>query len=249
MSSSSPGRPVEIFFSYTHADEELRDELDRHLAPLKRDQTLSTWHDRKIHAGEDWQGLIDQRLMSADVVLLLVSSDFLASDFCHYGMARALDRHHAGEAIVIPILLRACHWQRDLGALQALPKNCRPIVSWPDRDAAFVAVVDGVVAVVDEVARRLADRQLNVSLPSELSEFVTETVASGRYLSESEVVREGLRLLEERELLHRVGFKEARERVAAGLASLDRRQGINGEQLFARIEARLSDLERKRAEK
>ncbi len=85
---------------------------------------------------------------------------------------------------------------------------------------------------------------LNVSLTPKLSQFVTATVASGRYLSASEVVREGLRLLEERELLRQAGLEEARQKIAAGLASLDRGEGIPGEQVFSEIEARLDRLER-----
>ncbi len=88
---------------------------------------------------------------------------------------------------------------------------------------------------------------LNVSLTPKLSEFVASTVASGRYLSASEVIREGLRLLEERELLRQSDLEEARRKIAAGLASLDRGEGIPGEQVFAEIEARLSRLEKEKA--
>lgn len=85
---------------------------------------------------------------------------------------------------------------------------------------------------------------LNVSLTPQLSKFVAATVASGRYLSASEVVREGLRLLEEHELLRQAGLEAARQKIAAGLASLDRGEGIPGEQVFAEIEARLDRLEK-----
>ena len=148
MSASTPSQLVEIFFSYSHSDEALRDELERHLVPLKRDQTLSTWHDRNISAGEQWKGEIDQQLASADIVLLLVSSDFLASDFCHYEMRCALDRHHEGDAVVIPILLRPCLWKVELGDLQALPRDNKPVISAPNRDAAFLEVVEGILAAI-----------------------------------------------------------------------------------------------------
>jgi len=85
---------------------------------------------------------------------------------------------------------------------------------------------------------------LNVSLTPQLNKFVTATVASGRYLSASEVVREGLRLLEEREAIRQTGLEEVRQKIAAGLASLDRGEGIPGEQVFSEIEARLDRLER-----
>ncbi|MCP3959872.1 MAG: type II toxin-antitoxin system ParD family antitoxin [bacterium] len=90
---------------------------------------------------------------------------------------------------------------------------------------------------------------LNVSLTPKLSDFVAATVASGRYLSASEVVREGLRLLEEREVMRQTGLEEARQKIAAGLASLDRGEGIPGEQVFAEIESRLARLEQEKTDR
>ncbi len=152
MSTSAPRRPLEVFFAYSHADEAWRDKLELHLAPLKRNRTLATWHDRRILAGEEWRGRIDRQLASADIVLLLISKNFLGSDFCRSEMERALDRHHSGDAVVIPILLRPCHWELDLGNLQALPKDNLPVVSWSERDAALLEVVKGIESAIQERA-------------------------------------------------------------------------------------------------
>jgi TIR domain/Domain of unknown function (DUF4384) len=153
-SDSAPA--LEVFFSYSHRDEELRDQLETHLALLKREGELRTWHDRRIGAGREWQGEIDSRLESADLILLLISPDFIASDYCFdREMTLALERHAAGEARVIPIILRPADWQTARFArLQALPTGGEAITSWPDRDAAFVDVVRGIRAAIRELRGR-----------------------------------------------------------------------------------------------
>src|SRR5438045_7701840 len=119
---SDPGVPIEIFFSYAHEDEQLRDELATHLAALAGVST--SWYDRHISAGARWAEEIDARLAAADIILLLVSADFLASDYClNVEVPRALARHATGAARVVPVILRPCHWtDKPYGQLQALPK-------------------------------------------------------------------------------------------------------------------------------
>ena len=105
--SPAPPGPTEVFFSYAHEDEPLSRELVKHLGVLKRQGVIRDWHDRKITAGTEWKGQIDQHLNSAGVILLLVSPDFIASDYCYdIEMKRALERHDKGEARVIPVILR-----------------------------------------------------------------------------------------------------------------------------------------------
>ena len=105
-------RPIEVFFSYSHEDEELRDQLEKHLAILKRQGVITGWHDRKIGAGTEWKDQIDEHLESAQVILLLVSADFLASDYCYdRELKRAMERHEAGEAREIPVILRSVDWK------------------------------------------------------------------------------------------------------------------------------------------
>ena len=74
--------PLDVFISYAHEDESLRAELAQHLALLKREGEIRPWHDREIAAGDEWRGQIDDRLEAADLILLLVSSSFLAGSIC-----------------------------------------------------------------------------------------------------------------------------------------------------------------------
>jgi hypothetical protein len=132
-----------VFFSYSHKDEELRDRLETHLATLKRQGQIDTWHDRRILGGDEFDGHISEHLEQADIILLLVSPDFLASNYCcDREMLRAMERHHAGQARVIPIILRHCDWHSTpLGKLQAAPRDGKPVQSWPDYDEALLDVV------------------------------------------------------------------------------------------------------------
>ncbi|ETR72570.1 MAG: leucine-rich repeat-containing protein [Candidatus Magnetoglobus multicellularis str. Araruama] len=135
-----------VFFSYSHKDESLRDELETHLKLLQRQSVISTWHDRKILPGTEWDHEIDQHLERARIILLLISADFIASDYCwEKEVKRALERHESGEAVVIPVMLRSCDWQdAPFAKLQGLPKEMKPVKSWPDRDAAWTNVATGI---------------------------------------------------------------------------------------------------------
>lgn len=131
-----------IFFSYSHKDEALRDELEAHLSMLKHDGLISTWHDRRINPGDGVDDSISKNLELADIILLLVSSDFIGSWYCYSNeMKRAMERHAAGDARVIPIILRHCDWHSaPFGKLLAAPRDGKPVVSWPDRDEAMTDV-------------------------------------------------------------------------------------------------------------
>ncbi len=153
--------PISVFCSFAPADEPLLLKLEVHLSLLKRQKLISTWHNRQIVPGTDWAQAIDTHLNSASVVLLLISSDLLASDYC-YGveMQRALQRHQAHEARVIPILLRPVDWHDvPFAHLQPLPTNAHPITTWSSQDEAFADVVTGLRRAIEEVS------QLSVSAP------------------------------------------------------------------------------------
>lgn len=143
----------EIFFSYSHQDDEYRDELVKHLSMLRRQSVNVLWHDRKIGAGEEWKNEIDEHLNSARIILLLVSPDFLASDYCYdVEVKRALARHQAGEASVIPVILRSCEWEHtSFGKLQALPQGGTPVKKWKDQDEAFLNVARGIREAVEKL--------------------------------------------------------------------------------------------------
>lgn len=143
---------IKVFFSYSHRDEQLRDELAKHLSAMRRQDVIAEWHDRKITAGDEWAGEIDENLDSADIILLLISADFLASDYCYdVELKQAMERHDAGDARVIPVILRPVDWRGEaFGKLQALPRDAKAITLWPDRDEAFVDVARGLRVAVEE---------------------------------------------------------------------------------------------------
>ncbi len=145
-----------VFFSYSHKDEELRDELATHLKMMQRQGLISSWHDRQISAGTEWANAIDDNLNIADVILLLISANFLASDYCYdIELQRAMERHEAGEARVIPIVLKPCDWTyAPFGKLQALPQPAKPVTQWSDRDEAFLNISQGLRLAVKEFAQQ-----------------------------------------------------------------------------------------------
>jgi hypothetical protein len=139
---SSKPKPRSLFYSYAHKDEAWRDELDAHLAVLKREGFIASWHDRKIRPGEEWDASIHDALDRADLILFLVSSHFLDSSYCRgVEVRRAMERHRRKEALVIPIILTAVALgPEEFASLQALPKNYRPLAEWPE--AGFAAVAE-----------------------------------------------------------------------------------------------------------
>ena len=141
-------KPASVFFSYSHTNKTLRDNLEKHLSVLKRNGHIGTWYDRKINPGSEVNLEIDAHLVTADLILLLISPDFLASDYCwSKEMTRAMERHEAGNAVVIPIILRPCDWHHTpFGKLKALPTDGHPVVSkhWKNSDSAFADVVAGI---------------------------------------------------------------------------------------------------------
>ncbi|MGB3873409.1 MAG: toll/interleukin-1 receptor domain-containing protein [Stenotrophomonas sp.] len=153
-----------VFFSYSHADEDLRDQLEKQLAMLKRQGVIETWHDRRIGAGQELGQVIDDHINTDDIILLLVSPDFIASDYCYdIEMKRAMERHDAGEAIVIPVILRACDWHHaPFGKLLGTPKDGKPVTQWSDRDEAFLQVA----RAVRDAAGRLSGTKAPAASPS-----------------------------------------------------------------------------------
>jgi len=142
-------KPIEVFLAYSYRDESLRDELEIHLRNLKRQGIFRISSDREITAGSEWVGEIDAHINTAQIILLLISPDFLASDYSYdMELKRALARHEAGEVVVVPIILRPVDWQNSpFSKLQALPKNLRPLTRWRNRDEAFLNIVKGIQEV------------------------------------------------------------------------------------------------------
>ncbi|MEO1522876.1 MAG: COR domain-containing protein, partial [Cyanobacteria bacterium J06633_2] len=147
---------LRLFYSYSHKDETLRDQLDTHLKILERQTLIQPWHDRRIDPGMDWANQIDDNLARADIILLLISADFIASDYCYeIELRQAMERHHSGEAQVIPIILRSADWKgTPFRKLQALPTNGKPVTKWNDPDEAWLDVEQGIKRVVEAWLKR-----------------------------------------------------------------------------------------------
>ena len=146
-----------LFFSYSHKDEDLRDQLEVHLTMLKRQGLIDAWHDRRLLAGDHLDHSIKAELERADIILFLASPDFIASQYCYdVEVARAMQRHDAGQARVIPVILRPCEWQQTpFGKLLGTPRDNKPVTRWPDRDEAFQDVVRAVRKAAEAMAKTM----------------------------------------------------------------------------------------------
>ncbi|HFE2025397.1 TPA: toll/interleukin-1 receptor domain-containing protein [Klebsiella pneumoniae] len=145
-----------LVFSYSHADEAQRNELEKHLSPLKRMGKITTWHDRRIVPGQEFERQIDHYFSEAEIILLLISSDFIASDYCYQvEMANALERHKKGDAVVIPVILRECAWhQLPFGSIMAATIDGKPITKFASHDEGYVQVVDAVSRAIAAMEAR-----------------------------------------------------------------------------------------------
>jgi DNA-binding response OmpR family regulator len=162
-STSEPAesRALKVFFSYSHKDERLRDRLDAHLSTLRHMGIIHSWHDRKITAGTHVDQAIDAQLEKADLILLLISADFLASDYCYRKeMQQALARHGTKEARVIPIILRPVDWEGSPFAhLMAVPADGKPITSFTNRDLGYLSAAKEIRRAAEDLSSNLKPRR------------------------------------------------------------------------------------------
>lgn len=153
---------VEIFCSYSHKekDKALKEEFATVMRPYVRNQLIQLWTDSRIEAGNEWSVDINRHLASADIIVFLVSPDFLNSDYCCVKELNiALERKRRKEAILVPIIVRECAWEETaLAALQALPADAKPVTKWDDRDSAWKNVADALKKLATGVLSRKAER-------------------------------------------------------------------------------------------
>ena len=154
---------MELFISYSHVDEEYKEELESHLHTLEKDGLVVSWNFRKISPGKDWAQEIDAHLKTAQIILLLVSRNFLKSDYCNgIEVKKAMQKHESGEARIIPVVLETVHPSDWKGApyskLQALPDPANPVLQWPDRTKAYESVIAGILKVVEELSLQTTER-------------------------------------------------------------------------------------------
>jgi internalin A len=152
--------PIRVFISYAHKDERFRLALEPHLKLIQRQGLIATWHDRLIKPGTEWKDVIDANLEQAKIILFLVSSDFMASDYCYeIEMKRALERHKAGEACVIPIIIREVNWKKaPFAKLKVLPKDGKAVAKWMDKDSAWCSVEKEIEEAVTTLRKKKKQR-------------------------------------------------------------------------------------------
>ena len=153
MSPTKSEINIKVFISYAHEDRDLRNKLEQHLSALKYSGEITVWQDQEIVPGDHWDSQIKTRLKEADMILLLVSSSFIASQYCwEEEVKAALDRHKAGTARVVPIILKSVYWKTTpLGPIQALPTEAKPVTRWDDQEAAWEDVVRGIHKLSQEL--------------------------------------------------------------------------------------------------
>ena len=154
-----PGKPLSklnLFISYSHEDEDLKNMLDKHLIMLKRLDKIEVWNDRKLIPGQEWDDEIKNEMANAHIILLLISADFNNSEYIwQKELDHAMKRHQEGSARVVPVILRKCEWQQmPYAKLQALPKGAKPVTEFTDRDDAFTDIASGVRILVDDMLNR-----------------------------------------------------------------------------------------------
>ena len=172
--------PLEIFCCYAREDQPLLKKLRIHLAPLQRQGLITIWCDTDINAGAEWEKDIKKHLNTAQIILLLISPDFMASDYCYSTeMQRALERHERKEARVIPIIFRPTMWKgAPFDKLQMLPTNAKPVRNWPTEDDALNDVAEGIRKIVEEIlksslAKKMANSNRSTQGPDQTTDLTT----------------------------------------------------------------------------
>jgi hypothetical protein len=144
---------IKLFISYAHDDETYKDELIKHLSGLKRNGVIEEWNDRYIIPGQEWDAEIKQKLNNSHIVIFLISSDFMASNYINdVEIKNTMDRHNNNEIIIIPVIIRHCDFKSlGLNKFQALPKDANPVKSWIDQDEAWVNVIEGIKSTIGNI--------------------------------------------------------------------------------------------------
>ena len=176
---------VKIFCSYSHKDEELKNELENHLSILRRIGLIKVWTDRKILPGEYWQKRINGEIEKSDLILLLISSDFIASDYCFdVEVKKAIEKHEQNESMVVPILVRDCDWEgAPFEHIQGLPTDMKPIISkhWHSKDEGFRNVTSSLKKTIKIIIENKKEEQINEfnNLPPSIEahrQFITKYI-------------------------------------------------------------------------
>ena len=144
-------KEISVFLSYSHKDEEYKNELDKHLTPLRKNGKISTWNDRKLLPGSRLDETIKEELRKSDIIILLVSADFINSNYCYETeMKQAIEKAKRGECNIIPVIVRPCMWEETpLKDFLLLPKDGKPISKYEDKDEAYLEVARGLSRIIN----------------------------------------------------------------------------------------------------
>jgi tetratricopeptide (TPR) repeat protein len=184
--TSTSAEFIEVFIAYAEEDQEFYQKLEKHLSSLRREKSIKDWSPNKLTAGTEIKAEIDERLKRAGLILLMLSSDFIASDY-HWtnDMVRAMERSAKGEASVIPILIRFVDWENTpLGKLAPLPKNCNPVNGWKDQDQAFLEIVLGIREALKQLTaqKNFPSSENVVPKETQQQDQVTDLITEGNLL-------------------------------------------------------------------
>jgi len=219
----------DIFIAYSHNDLRFKDELKKFLRPLLNTKRASLWDDHDIEAGKEWEAEIKKRLYGADIILLLVSPDSLASDY-FYGreVTVSLERHEKGEAVVVPVILRPCAWTiTPLAKLEALPAKGKPVTQWPSQDEAFTDIAHSIGEIVENLAET---RRKTAAEALQRQEFLA-AVQAAEHLWDKNNWPEAARAYETAARLHRPGFLPDAAAMQTRITACETRQKQQSETL------------------
>ena len=189
---------IPVFYSYSHKDESFRKELVTHLEFLRRNNLIEGWSDREITPGSNWEEEINFNIQKAKIILLLISPDFIASDYCYETETIfALEQHEKNEAKVIPIIIRPCLWKlSQFNHIQVLPKEGKAITTWQNRDSAWLNVAEGIIKVIEELKEenksKIADNkndnldlEINVGGDKQIGRVITQSGSKSIYIEKN----------------------------------------------------------------
>lgn len=147
-------KKIKVFLSYSHKDIKYKQELDKHLTPLKTSERIETWNDEELKVGSEFNQEIKERLESYDIIVLLISSDFLSSDYCRdIEMENAIKRAKAQQCHIVPVIVRPCMWKETpIKEFLALPKEGKPINKYKEKDDAYLEVASGIKKIVEDIS-------------------------------------------------------------------------------------------------
>jgi len=222
---------LNIFIAYAREDDSFRIRLEKHLSTLKRREFINTWYDGKIEPGTEWKQEIDNALDTADIILLLISADFIASDYCYeVEMKRAIERHEKNETIVIPILIHPCDWEdTPFGIIQALPQNGKPVTDqfWENSEKGLSIVAKAIKSLVENRVE-VKNKEL-LSINSKILQAEAELI---EFESKCIVIRSEKSMLEtdKQNLIKEIEIIKAEMQILTGEVDFLREQNLLAEQ-------------------